>query len=122
MKSIKNMACCTLTVRLKYNTAAEIDDLAEELGCSVPAATRKAIEYGIRYHKNDIINEVWRITTMTFELYAIKDELAGTFGNIMVINPIVKERTFKWMTQEMEKSDCEDKRSITWASTTQKPA
>lgn len=47
---------------------------------------------------------------MTFELYAIKDELAGTFGNIMVINPIVKERTFKWMTQEMEKSDCEDKR------------
>lgn len=47
---------------------------------------------------------------MTFELYAIKDELAGTFGNIMVINPIVKKRTFKWLTQEMEKSDCEDKR------------
>jgi hypothetical protein len=38
--------------------SSEIDDLAEELGCSVPAATRKAIEYGIRYHKNDIINEV----------------------------------------------------------------
>ena len=58
MKSIKNMACCTLTVRLRCNTAAEIDDLAEDLGCSIPAATRKAIEYGIRYHKNDIINEV----------------------------------------------------------------
>lgn len=58
MKSIKDMACCTMTIRLKYGTAAEIDDLAEELGCSVPAATRKAIEYGIKYHKNDIINEV----------------------------------------------------------------
>lgn len=58
MKSIKKMACCTLTVRLRYDTAAEIDDLAEELGCSVPAATRKAIEYGIKYHKDDIIKEV----------------------------------------------------------------
>lgn len=58
MKRIKSMACCTLTVRLKYDTAAEIDDLAEELGCSVPAAIRKAIEYGMNYHKNDIINEI----------------------------------------------------------------
>lgn len=58
MKSIKNMTCCTLTIRLRYDTAAEIDDLAEELGCSVPAATRKAIEYGMKYHKTDIINEV----------------------------------------------------------------
>lgn len=58
MKSIKSMACYTLTVRLRYDTAAEIDDLAEELGCSIPAATRKAIEYGMKYHKNDIINEV----------------------------------------------------------------
>lgn len=58
MKSIKKMACCTLTVRLRYDTTAEIDDLAEELGCSVPATIRKAIEYGIRYHKNDIINEI----------------------------------------------------------------
>lgn len=60
MKSIKNMSCCTLTVRLKYDTAAEIDDLAEELRCSVPAATRKAIEYGLRYHKNDIIKEIMK--------------------------------------------------------------
>lgn len=58
MKSIKNMACCTLTIRLKYETAAVIDDLAEDLGCSVPATIRKAIEYGIKYHKNDIINEI----------------------------------------------------------------
>lgn len=58
MKNIRNMSCCTLTVRLKYGTAAEIDDLAEDLGCSVPAAIRKAIEYGMRYHKNDIIKEV----------------------------------------------------------------
>lgn len=58
MKSIKDMACCTLTVRLRYNTAAEIDNLAEDLGCSVPATIRKAIEYGMKYHKNDIINEV----------------------------------------------------------------
>lgn len=58
MKKIRNMSCCTLTVRLRYETAAEIDDLAEELGCSVPAAIRKIIEYGMNYHKNDIINEV----------------------------------------------------------------
>lgn len=58
MKNIRDMACCTLTVRLKYDTASKIDDLAEELGCSVPAAIRKAIEYGIKYHKDDIINEV----------------------------------------------------------------
>ena len=58
MKSIKNMKCCTLTVRLRYDTAAEIADLAEDLGCSIPATIRKAIEYGMKYHKNEIINEV----------------------------------------------------------------
>lgn len=58
MKSIRKMACCTLTIRLRYDTASEIDDLAEDLGCSVPAAIRKTIEYGLRYHKNDIINEI----------------------------------------------------------------
>lgn len=47
---------------------------------------------------------------MILEMYAIKDELAGTFGNIMVINPKVKNRTFKWITAETEKSDCDDKR------------
>lgn len=47
---------------------------------------------------------------MEFQIYAIKDELAGTFGNLMVVNEKVADRTMKWMTQEMEKADCEDKR------------
>lgn len=47
---------------------------------------------------------------MEFQVYAIKDELAGTFGNLMVVNEKVADRTMKWMTQEMEKAECEDKR------------
>lgn len=47
---------------------------------------------------------------MILEMYAIKDELAGTFGNIMVINAKVAQRTFHWMTEETEKQDCDDKR------------
>ena len=47
---------------------------------------------------------------MVFQIYAVKDELAGTFGNLMVVNEKVAARTFKWMAQEMEKSDTEDKR------------
>ena len=47
---------------------------------------------------------------MILEMYAIKDELAGTFGNIMVINPKVTQRTFRWLTEETEKQDCDDKR------------
>ena len=47
---------------------------------------------------------------MEFQVYAIKDELAGTFGNLMVVNEKVADRTMKWMAQEMEKADCEDKR------------
>lgn len=47
---------------------------------------------------------------MEFQIYAIKDELAGTFGNLMVVNEKVADRTMKWMAQEMEKADCEDKR------------
>ncbi len=47
---------------------------------------------------------------MIFQIYAVKDELAGTFGNLMVVNEKVAARTFKWMAQEMEKSDTEDKR------------
>nr|CAI9750752.1 DNA binding protein [Microvirus sp.] len=47
---------------------------------------------------------------MTLEIFTIKDELAGTFGNLMVINPKVKNRTFRWLTEETEKSDCDDKR------------
>lgn len=47
---------------------------------------------------------------MEFQVYAIKDELAETFGNLMVVNERVADRTMKWMTHEMEKADCEDKR------------
>lgn len=47
---------------------------------------------------------------MEYQVYAIKDELAGTFGNLMVVNEKVADRTMKWMSQEMEKADCEDKR------------
>lgn len=47
---------------------------------------------------------------MILEMYAIKDELAGTFSNIMEINPKVAQRTFHWLTEETEKQDCDDKR------------
>ena len=47
---------------------------------------------------------------MEYQVYAIKDELAGTFGNLIVVNDKVADRTMKWMAQEMEKADCEDKR------------
>ena len=47
---------------------------------------------------------------MNVNMYAIKDELANSWGNIILINPVVSERTFKWMAQEMEKSECEDRR------------
>lgn len=47
---------------------------------------------------------------MILEIIAIKDELAGTFGNLMVVNEKVAQRTFKWMTAESEKPDCDDKR------------
>lgn len=47
---------------------------------------------------------------MEFQVYAIKDELAETFGNLMVINEKVADRAVRWMAQEMEKADCEDKR------------
>lgn len=47
---------------------------------------------------------------MILEIYAIKDELAGTFGNLMVVNEKVAQRTFRWITAETEKPDCDDKR------------
>lgn len=47
---------------------------------------------------------------MEFQVYAVKDELSGIFGNLMVVNEKVADRTFRWMAQEMEKADCEDKR------------
>lgn len=47
---------------------------------------------------------------MIFNLYSIKDELAGTFANLMVVNEKVAQRTFKWLMQESEPADCDDKR------------
>ena len=47
---------------------------------------------------------------MLVNMYAIKDELAGNWGNIILVNPVVAERTFKWMAQEMQKPDCDDRR------------
>ena len=47
---------------------------------------------------------------MILEIYSIKDELAGTFGNLMVVNEKVAQRTFRWITTETEKPDCDDKR------------
>ena len=47
---------------------------------------------------------------MVLEIYSIKDELAGTFGNLMVVNEKVAQRTFRWITEETEKPDCDDKR------------
>lgn len=47
---------------------------------------------------------------MKFEIYSIKDELAGTFGGLMLVNSKVAQRTFKWLTEETEKAECDDKR------------
>lgn len=47
---------------------------------------------------------------MTFNLYSIKDELAGTFGNLMVLNEKTAMRAFKWTMKESEAADCDDKR------------
>jgi hypothetical protein len=47
---------------------------------------------------------------MILGIYSIRDELAGNFGNLMVINEKVIQRTCKWMADEMEKKDCDDKK------------
>lgn len=47
---------------------------------------------------------------MIYDIYAIKDELAGTFGNLMVMLDKVAERNFKWIMLESEKADCDDRR------------
>lgn len=47
---------------------------------------------------------------MIVNIYTIKDELANSWGGLFLLNPTVVERSFKYMTQEMEKGDCEDRR------------
>lgn len=53
---------------------------------------------------------------MIVNIYTIKDELAKSWGNLFLLNPKVVERSFKYMAQEMEKGDCEDRR-IYWMGT-----
>lgn len=47
---------------------------------------------------------------MIVNIYTIKDELANNWGSLFLLNPTVAERSFKYMAQEMEKGDCEDRR------------
>lgn len=47
---------------------------------------------------------------MKLNIYAIKDELANNFGNLMIVNPTVADRTFLWMAKEMEEGDTVDRR------------
>lgn len=47
---------------------------------------------------------------MLYNVYSIKDELANTFGNLIVMHPTTAERSWKWMVKEMEEADCDDKR------------
>lgn len=46
---------------------------------------------------------------MKFAIYAQRDELAGTFGNLLIMHEAVAQRNFKWMTKESEEADCEDR-------------
>ena len=46
---------------------------------------------------------------MIVNLYAVHDKLAGTFANPFTQNERTAERTFRWMQQEADAKDCEDK-------------
>ena len=58
MKRLADSYCVDFTVRLAYKAAVEMDDIAEELGCSIPKVARAAIKWGIENHKDEIINEI----------------------------------------------------------------
>lgn len=60
MKHLKEMTNCIFSVRCSYNQAAQMDDIAEELGVSVPAVARAAIKYGLKYHANEIYKELMK--------------------------------------------------------------
>nr|CAI9750807.1 hypothetical protein DNLHUEGD_DNLHUEGD_CDS_0009 [Microvirus sp.] len=49
---------CTFSVRCSYNQAAQMDDLAEEIGVSLPTIARVAIKYGLKYHADEIYKEL----------------------------------------------------------------
>lgn len=46
---------------------------------------------------------------MIVNLYAVHDKLAGTYANPFTQNERIAERTFRWMQQDAEAKDCEDK-------------
>ena len=58
MKRLANSYCVDFTVRLAYKKAVEMDNIAEELGCSIPKVARAAIKYGLENHRDEIINEI----------------------------------------------------------------
>lgn len=58
MKRLANSYCVDFTVRLAYKTAVLMDDMAEELGCSLPKIARAAIKYGIENHRTEIEAEI----------------------------------------------------------------
>ena len=46
---------------------------------------------------------------MIVNLYVVHDKLAGTFANPFTQNERTAERTFRWMQQDADTKDCEDK-------------
>lgn len=46
---------------------------------------------------------------MIVNLYAVHDKLAGTFANPFTQNERTAQRTFRWMQQDADAKDCEDK-------------
>ena len=46
---------------------------------------------------------------MIVNLYAVHDKLAETFANPFTQNERTAERTFRWMQQDADAKDCEDK-------------
>lgn len=49
---------------------------------------------------------------MKFNLYAIYDELAGTYSNPFALDRRVAMRTFNFMTKERSEMDCKDRRVV----------
>ena len=46
---------------------------------------------------------------MIVNLYAVHDKLAGTFANPFTQNERTAQRTFRWMQNDADPKDCEDK-------------
>ena len=46
---------------------------------------------------------------MIANIYAVYDKLAGTYANPFMLNKRVANRTFRWMQQDTDAKDLEDK-------------